>query len=66
MWLALSSEGVSQPCIETTKDVAINSVVYVRKCLPKLLAFIKTHHQHDEYIFWSNLASSHYANTTID
>ena len=51
VWLALS-RGVSQPYIGTTKRAAINSNVYGRKCLPKLLAFIKTHHQHDEYIFW--------------
>ncbi|CAF4611291.1 unnamed protein product, partial [Rotaria sp. Silwood2] len=66
VWLALSCQGVSQPYIGTTKGVAINSDVYVQKCLPKLLAFIKEHHQHDDYIFWPDLASSHYANTTID
>ena len=57
---------VSQPYIGTTKGAAINSDVYVRECLPKLLAFIKTHHQHDEYIFWADLANFHYDNTTID
>ena len=61
VWLPLSSKNVSQPYTGTTKGAAINSDVYVRKCLPKLLAFIKTHHQHDKYIFRSDLASSHYA-----
>ena len=37
--------------LEQQKGAANNDDVYVRKCLPKLLAFIKTHHQHDEYIF---------------
>ena len=64
--MALCSKGVSQPYIGTTQGVAINSDVYVRKCLLKLLAFIKAHHQHGEYVFRPDFASSHYANTTID
>ena len=64
--LTLSSEGVSQPYIGTTIGAAINSDVYVRKCLPKLLAFIKTHHQYNEYILWPGFSSSHYAKATID
>ena len=47
VWSTLSSKGVSQPYIGTTKGAAINSDVYVQKCLPKLLTFIKTHHQHE-------------------
>ena len=38
--------------------------VYIRKCLPKLLKFIEEHHLGDKYIFWPDLASSHYANKT--
>ena len=66
VWLALFSEGVSQSYIGTTKGGAINRDVYCRKCLLKLLAFVKTQHQHDEYIFWPEPACSYYANTTID
>ena len=66
LWLILPSESVSQPYIGTTKGVAINTNVYVQKYLSKLLPFIKTHHQHDEYNFWSGFTSSHYANITID
>ena len=51
MWLVLFSEDVSQSYIRTTKDGAINRDVYCRKCLLKLLVFIKTHYQHDEHIF---------------
>ena len=66
LWLILPSESVSQPYIGTTKGVAINTNVYVRKYVSKLLPFIKTRHQHDEYNFWSGFTSSHYANITID
>ena len=32
----------------------------------KLLKFINKHHLQDEYIFWPDLAMSHYAKTKID
>lgn len=44
VWLAFSNQGVSQPYIRTTKGVAVDSDVYVRQCLRKLLSFIKTNH----------------------
>ena len=38
--------------------------VYIRKYLLKLLKFIEKHHLGDKYIFCLDLASSHYANKT--
>jgi hypothetical protein len=32
--------------------------------LSKILRFIQTHHAGDEYIYWPDLASSHYADET--
>ncbi|CAF3561948.1 unnamed protein product, partial [Rotaria sp. Silwood2] len=64
VWLALSSKGISTPFIGTTKGPAVDTDVYIGKCLPKLLKFIEKHHLDDKYIFWPDLASSHYANTT--
>jgi transposase len=66
VWLALSSKGISTPYIGTTKGPAINSNVYIEKCLPNLITFINNHHQHDDYVFWPDLATSHYAKTTIE
>jgi len=66
VWLALSSKGISAPYIGPTKGPAINGDLYVQKCLPKLLAFINKHHQDDKYIFWPDLATSHYAKTTTE
>ena len=64
VWLALSSKGISTPFIGTTKGPAVDTDVYIGKCLPKLLKFIEKHHLDDKYIFWPDLASSHYANKT--
>ncbi|CAM4824796.1 unnamed protein product [Rotaria magnacalcarata] len=61
VWLALSSKGISVPYIGTTDGPAIDSNLYVQKCLPKLLAFIRRYHADNNYIFWPDLASSHYA-----
>ena len=66
VWLAISSKGISALHMETTKDSAINGDVYFKKCLPKLLAFINKHHQDDKYLFWPNLASSHYAEKAME
>ena len=62
--LSLSSKGISTPFIGTTKGSAMDTDVYIRKRLLKLLKFIEKHHLDDKYIFCSDLASSHYAHKT--
>ena len=64
VWLALSSKGISTPFIGTTNGPAVDTDVYIGKCLPKLLKFIEKYQLGDKYIFWPNLASSHYAQKT--
>lgn len=66
VWLAVSSKGISTPYVRTTKGPAINYNTYTELCLPELLTFIQEHHQGENYVFWSDLASSHYAKRTID
>ncbi|CAF3167290.1 unnamed protein product [Rotaria socialis] len=66
VWLGISSKGISAPYIGTTKGPAVNGDIYIKKCLPKLLTFIYEHHQDDKYVFWPDLASSHYAKKTIE
>ena len=51
VWLSLSSKDISTPFIGTTKGPAVDTDVYIRKCLPKLLKFIEKHHLGDKYIF---------------
>ena len=66
VWLALSSKGISAPYIGTTKGLAVDANDYIEKCLPKLIKFTNEHHSNDKYIFWPDLASSHYAKKSTD
>lgn len=43
-----------------------NSEVYVRKRLLKLITFIRKSHEHDRYVFWPDLASSHYSKASVE
>jgi transposase len=64
VWLAISSKGISEPLIVKSKN-AINSQIYIEECLNKrLIQFINKHHSNGNYIFWPDLASSHYSNAT--
>lgn len=66
VWLALSRKGISAPFIGTTKGPAINSDIYIEKCLPKLSTLINKHYLNDKYIFWPDLATSRYAKETTE
>jgi hypothetical protein len=64
VWLAISSKGISEPLIVKSKN-AINSQIYIEECLNKrLIQFINKYHSNGNYIFWPDLASSHYSNAT--
>ena len=67
VWVAISEHGMSKPLIMTSKSVSINQTVYLEKCLQKrLLPFIHDYYPDFNYIFWPDLASSHYANSCVD
>ena len=66
VWLAMSPAGFSKPYI-VPSGLAMNQKIYVAECLSaNLLPFIKKHHGQDDYVFWSDLASAHYAESAID
>jgi hypothetical protein len=66
VWAAISAKGISKPYIVPSGQ-AINQEVYIDKCLrSRLLPFIEEFHKDDDIIFWPDLASSHYANTTLE
>ena len=45
MWLAISNRGMSIPYFGPSKSVAINTEIYINKCLqPRLLPFMHKHH----------------------
>ena len=47
MLLALSSKAISVPYIGKTQSLTIDSDLYVQKCSPQLLAFIRRYHADD-------------------
>ena len=67
LWLAISKKGRSQLYIRHQKEGAINGQVYRDECIRKrLLPFIKKHYANNNYIFWPDLASSHYSKSVME
>ena len=60
-WICFGDKGISSPIFRES-GFAISLEVYKNNCIKnKLIPFIKKHHSDGEYIFWPDLASSHYA-----
>ncbi|XP_065652787.1 uncharacterized protein LOC136080106 [Hydra vulgaris] len=67
MWIAISDRDMSEPLFRTSKSVAINSSIYINECLEKrLLPFIHKYHGDFNYLFWPDLASSHYSKDSLN
>ncbi|XP_065672082.1 uncharacterized protein LOC136089911 [Hydra vulgaris] len=67
MWIAISDRGICKPLFRTSKAVAINSSIYINECLEKrLLPFIHKYRGDFNYLFWPDLASSHYSKETLN
>ena len=65
VWLAASTKGISEIFI-TPSGMAVNSETYINNCLrPRLIPFINKHHSTTPYVFWPDLASSHYSKKTL-
>ena len=65
VWLAISPRGISQPFI-VHSGLAVNQKVYLKECVIKrLIPSIQKYHSDGNYVFWPDLASSHYANTVV-
>ena len=61
MWIAVYNHGMSEPLFRTSKVVAINTSIYINECLEKRpLPFIHKYHGNFNYLFWPDLANSHY------
>ena len=66
LWIAISNKGISAPYFREG-GLAINQQIYINKCLkPKLIPFIKKFHQDNNYVFWSDKASSHYSKKSLE
>lgn len=65
MWIAVSPAGMSQPFFCPSHE-AVNAAIYQSKCIQqRLLPFIQLHHHDGQYLFWPDLASCHYAGSTL-
>jgi len=66
VWIAISPAGVSTPIFFESK-MAINQDVYLDKCIKaRLIPFIRRNYPNGGYVFWPDLASSHYAKKVQD
>jgi len=66
VWVAASVHGLSEPLI-TPSGLAINQYIYADECIRRrLLPFIRSNHSDNNYQFWPDLASSHYASSVQD
>jgi len=66
VWLCFSDKGISKPIFRES-GFAVNQEIYLHDCIKKkLVPFIEQYHSDGEYIFWPDLASSHYANSVQD
>jgi hypothetical protein len=62
--LIISPKGISKPLFSKSKQ-AVNNHVYMSYLHKRLLPFINEHHKNGHYLFWPDLASSHYAKDVI-
>jgi len=66
VYIVIPPRGVSEPFIQPSGNAA-NQFIYRDNFLASLfLPFIKKYHSDGNYIFWPDLASSHYAEHAID
>jgi len=62
--LIISPKGTSKPMFFES-GLAINKQSYIECLRKRLIPFIDKHYKNEEYLFWPDLASSHYANEVI-
>jgi transposase len=66
VWVAIGPKGLSRSLIRKS-GFAINSRVYLNDCIKqRLIPYIRDNYQNDQYVFWPDLASSHYAKIVVD
>ena len=66
IWMAMSSKGVSNVYVHKSKQ-AIRQNTYLQECINKrLLPFIEKYHPNGNFLFWPDLASSHYSKSVQD
>lgn len=65
VWVCVSEDAISDP-VFLERPNSVNGQFYREHCVSdKLVPFINEHHQGDDIVFWPDLASAHYANSTL-
>ena len=66
VWICISTKGVSTPFFSKS-GLATNQDKYLRQCIIKrLIPFIELNHSEDDYVFWPDLATAHYAKSVTN
>lgn len=66
VYIAFSEKGISKPFF-LPSGLAVNQKVYKEDCLQKILIpFLKEYHSDNNYLFWPDLASAHYAKSVVE
>ena len=65
VWICISELGVSAPIFRQS-GMAVNADVYLKTIKRSLILFIGKYHSNNDYKFWPDLPSSHYANKVVD
>jgi transposase len=66
LWIAISKYGVSKSYFRPSGQ-AINQNIYLNKCIKKrLIPFINANHSDNNYLFWPDKASAHYAKKVVN
>lgn len=60
VWIAISPKGIAKPIFRRS-GLAINAESYLEILKSSLVPFIKEHYSSGGYVFWPDLATSHYA-----
>jgi len=65
VWLCVSADHISDP-IFLQRPNSVHADFYQEQCIRQgLMKFIKKYHRDDEILFWPDLDSTHYANSTL-
>lgn len=65
VWIAIGLNGMSEPLIKES-NFAINGTVYLEECIQRrLIPYIRANYNNN-YVFWPDKASSHYAKVVTE
>ncbi len=65
VWICFSEEGISKQYF-CPRNLSVTGKIYRKDCIKaRLVPFLKRYHSGNDYYFWPDLTSAHYAADTI-